>query len=490
MRRPGTTAHTILVIDDDPSVLRLTRTVLERRGHRVLTAERPRDGLRLFRKESVDLVLVDYFLPEMSGEEVVRKLREYDPLVHIILQTARGADVPCEKLLAELDVQGFHDKLEGPRKLLESVDSGLRARKKLRSWRNLRKIEKDPEKVLVVGPPTSFLALAVGLVRGGRQVFRAQDTGAALDLFVRRRPHAVVLDETLLPEARELVLRFRRMEPTVLVLLQCRELTAEIRAFARELELFAVVPISRPKRLAARVRSALLLARRLERWRAEQDLRALVLSKFAHELRNVMHAIQGYAEVLEGITLGSRVESFGAGLARASSAAMTLLRNYLDLVRLDWPGLRLREDDVPIAHVLAELEALAAREIGEREISFRTSPPQGGEVVRTDGEKLRTLLGELVLGALRACEKGAVHVEVRSDCKKTRFTVKVFFESADLRSSVQALGEGLGLAFAFRLAGLLGGSLRMRTDPRGTLHLFVDLPTPARLEEPGSPFLH
>ena len=68
--RPG---HTILVVDDSPDVLESLRQLLEPEGHRVLTASDGPEGIEIAAREHPHLMIVDYFMPEMTGEEVVRQ---------------------------------------------------------------------------------------------------------------------------------------------------------------------------------------------------------------------------------------------------------------------------------------------------------------------------------------------------------------------------------------------------------------------------------
>lgn len=87
---------TILVVDDDPQILKLARDVLEPRGHNVLTAEDGRAAVELFhqRPESIDLAVLTDRLPGLSGLEVMNELLALKPSLHLILVTDGGAPEP------------------------------------------------------------------------------------------------------------------------------------------------------------------------------------------------------------------------------------------------------------------------------------------------------------------------------------------------------------------------------------------------------------
>jgi DNA-binding NtrC family response regulator len=81
---------TILIVDDDPSVLFVLKELFEERGHRALTVTTGADAVR--KLGGVDLVLTDLQMPAMSGLEVLVAVREHDPSVPTILLTAHGSE--------------------------------------------------------------------------------------------------------------------------------------------------------------------------------------------------------------------------------------------------------------------------------------------------------------------------------------------------------------------------------------------------------------
>lgn len=118
---------TVLLVDDSPEYLESTASLLEREGHNVLRASAGPEALETLRTQRVDLLLLDYFMPGMTGEEVVAELRRFNPFVQVILQTGYASEQPPRELLRRLDIQGYFDKSEGPDKLLLWTDVGLKA---------------------------------------------------------------------------------------------------------------------------------------------------------------------------------------------------------------------------------------------------------------------------------------------------------------------------------------------------------------------------
>ncbi|RPH77735.1 MAG: response regulator [Nitrospiraceae bacterium] len=82
---------TILVIDDEASILNLLKEVLERANHRVLEARDGKEGLALYKKNKVDLVLMDILMPGTDGLEATLELtREYLDAKVIAMTGAQG----------------------------------------------------------------------------------------------------------------------------------------------------------------------------------------------------------------------------------------------------------------------------------------------------------------------------------------------------------------------------------------------------------------
>ena len=119
--------YTILVIDDQDEILTSVRPLLEREGHHVLTASNGEEGVALFRLETVHLVIVDYFMPKMTGEDVVKEIRQLNTEVQILLQTGYAGEKPPLEMMRELDIQGYHSKTDGPEHLLLWVAVALKA---------------------------------------------------------------------------------------------------------------------------------------------------------------------------------------------------------------------------------------------------------------------------------------------------------------------------------------------------------------------------
>ncbi|HEM62373.1 MAG TPA: response regulator transcription factor [Chloroflexi bacterium] len=114
----------VLVVDDDPGIVKLVRAYLEQAGFGVLTAHDGKKALQIARNDKPDLVILDLMLPEMDGWDVCRALRKESD-VPIIMLTARVEE--SDKLIGlELGADDYVTKPFSPRELVARVRSVLR----------------------------------------------------------------------------------------------------------------------------------------------------------------------------------------------------------------------------------------------------------------------------------------------------------------------------------------------------------------------------
>lgn len=85
---------TVLIVDDDPQILRLVERMLRPRRCNVLVAPRPADALTICERESVDLLISDVRMPEMDGAKLAERVLALRPNVSILLMSGYAKEVP------------------------------------------------------------------------------------------------------------------------------------------------------------------------------------------------------------------------------------------------------------------------------------------------------------------------------------------------------------------------------------------------------------
>ena len=114
----------ILVVDDEPHLVKLVRSNLEAQRYKVLSALDGPSGLAIVEKEGVDLVILDIMLPGMDGFDVLQKIREFSS-VPVIMLTAKDQDVDIVKGL-RLGADDYVKKPFSVHELLARVEAVLR----------------------------------------------------------------------------------------------------------------------------------------------------------------------------------------------------------------------------------------------------------------------------------------------------------------------------------------------------------------------------
>ena len=119
------TSELILLVDDEPSIIQLSRMYFERDGYRVQEINDGEAAIEAVTKHRPALIVLDVMLPKVDGFEVCRRLRSSGDQTPIIMLTARDEDI--DKILGlELGADDYLTKPFNPRELLARVKAILR----------------------------------------------------------------------------------------------------------------------------------------------------------------------------------------------------------------------------------------------------------------------------------------------------------------------------------------------------------------------------
>jgi|GEM_PF-717033 len=118
---------TVLLVDDEAQVLKVSRRMLERLGYTVISTQNGKEAVELYqeRKDGIDIVLLDMIMPGMSGEKVFQALREMNPAVRVILLSGYSINGQAKSIL-ESGCNGFLQKPVSLRELSQKIDEVLR----------------------------------------------------------------------------------------------------------------------------------------------------------------------------------------------------------------------------------------------------------------------------------------------------------------------------------------------------------------------------
>ena len=243
---------------------------------------------------------------------------------------------------------------------------------------------------------------------------------------------------------------------------------------------------------------AVLARDRDEARRAAQEasrLKSEFLAHTSHEIRTPMTALVGYTELLGDPDLSPAERAEGlATIRRNGEHLMTIVNDILDLSKIESGRMTIERMACSpfalVAEVAAVVRPRAARDGLAFAVEYRSPLP---ETIETDPTRLRQILLNLVGNAIKFTPRGSVRLEV-GPVEDTRLCFEVIdtgigldaeqqarlftaFSQADASTTRRFGGTGLGLAISKRLAGMLGGDLRVRSLPGegSTFTLTIDV---------------
>ena len=116
----------ILLVDDEAVVRNVASRMLRRLGYEVVTAASGKEAIACFREHMgwVDLVIIDMVMPEMSGRDCFRALKEIDPEVRAVLSTGYGLNGRAQEIIDE-GMVGFVQKPYDMEALAERIGRAM-----------------------------------------------------------------------------------------------------------------------------------------------------------------------------------------------------------------------------------------------------------------------------------------------------------------------------------------------------------------------------
>ena len=177
-------AERILVVEDDHAVQKALKRLFETEGFEIEISSDGKSALEAFRRTTPSAIVLDLRLPQMSGRDVCREIKQQSPLVPIIVLSA-ASDVSDKVLLLELGADDYVTKPFSPRELLARVRAALR--------RTVRK--ENGEAAAFDGISIEFTKMEV--TRDGEPVFLTAQEFKTLKFLVQNPERVISRDELL-----------------------------------------------------------------------------------------------------------------------------------------------------------------------------------------------------------------------------------------------------------------------------------------------------
>ncbi len=127
MQETVTSPYKIMAVDDDLGILDSLKVVLKRSGYDLVTFTNPLGAIDKLKSEKFDLLLLDFIMDPLHGDQVVSEIRKFDRDLYILLLTGHKDLAPPLQTLKQLDIQGYCEKSNNFDQLLLLIESGLKS---------------------------------------------------------------------------------------------------------------------------------------------------------------------------------------------------------------------------------------------------------------------------------------------------------------------------------------------------------------------------
>ncbi len=221
-------------------------------------------------------------------------------------------------------------------------------------------------------------------------------------------------------------------------------------------------------------------------------LKSAFLSNIAHEIRTPMHGILGFADMLKTTSLSAeQMNQYITIIEKSSARMLNTITDLIDISKIESGQAEVELTSVNINGLLDEMYALFAPEAEKKGVRFiySNSPDVIDTFVRTDFEKLETILTQLLKNATKYTEKGTIEVGFERKGVYLEFFIKdtgigiekdklqaVFerFTQADNSLSKHYEGAGLGLSITKAYVEMLGGKIWVESEVgKGSVFYFT-----------------
>ena len=141
--------YRIIVVDDEIGIIESLSVVLGRSGYDLASETDPVRAVERIREEHFDLLVLDFLMSPLHGDEVVARIREFDKEIYILLLTGYRDLAPPLETIRALDIQGYCEKSDKFDQLVLLVESGI---KSIQLLRTIKKFQDGLNRILQAVP--------------------------------------------------------------------------------------------------------------------------------------------------------------------------------------------------------------------------------------------------------------------------------------------------------------------------------------------------
>jgi signal transduction histidine kinase len=467
--------HKILVVDDEPGILRGCERVLRAAGHEVQSADRAEKGLAFLTEDpDIELALVDLRMPGMDGLELLARARDVAPETVFVVITAY-ATIEAAVEATKRGAYDFLAKPFSPDELTRIVNRSLervqliRERNRLESERRSRMLELATEKSRL---RTIIDCMAEGVIVSNAEHELVLGNPAALRVLrsdVDAGVPVTVSDALASPELAAMIEEASQSR---------KRLSSELK-LQEEWALVDVAPVTDES--SGQFLGSVTVLRDITQLKRVEQVKAQFVNMVAHELRAPLAAVDGYLSVmLEGMVKDpEKQRSMVVRSKDRLGALLMLVSDLLDVARMEAGTVRREIEAQNVGEVLDEVHDLMSPLAEQRGIVLTSGTPGALPSVEADREELIRLFTNLVSNAIKYNRpEGSVTIAVEPDGPYVKVRVidtgvgiseqgleKVFSEFFREKTSAtrNVTGTGLGLSIVKGIVDFYHGRVEVQS---------------------------
>lgn len=129
--------YKIIVVDDEQGIVDSLSIFLRRSGYSFTGVTNPLEAIELVRNEHFDLMILDFMMDPIHGDEVVEEIRKFNKDLYILLLTGHKDLAPPLETIKRLDIQGYCEKSDKFDQLLLLIESGIKSIEQMQTIKNI-----------------------------------------------------------------------------------------------------------------------------------------------------------------------------------------------------------------------------------------------------------------------------------------------------------------------------------------------------------------
>lgn len=141
--------YKIILVDDDQGILDSLSSVLHRQGYSTTCITDPLEAIERVKQEHFDLMVLDFLMSPIHGDQVVEEIRKFNKELYILLLTGHKDLAPPLNTIKKLDIQGYCEKSDRFDQFILLVESGI---KSISQMRIIKKFSEGLNKILLAVP--------------------------------------------------------------------------------------------------------------------------------------------------------------------------------------------------------------------------------------------------------------------------------------------------------------------------------------------------